>query len=120
MYIQWALDQKRNDGNGKMSSPTRGLVAPWVKESWEKLSKDVTRKCFKLCGLTLNLDGSGDHAWCENTFGINYRELLAEQREVWQNAHVHQLPPLKLPDIPGAAMTLVTPFLLQLTYSRLT
>ena len=35
------------------------------------LSPEVIRQCFKVCGLTLNLDGSEDHAWCLHTLGRN-------------------------------------------------
>ena len=62
----WALDQTRDQANGKMSSPSRGQAA-----TWGVLSPEVIRQCFKVCGLTLNLDGSEDHAWCLHTLGRN-------------------------------------------------
>ena len=57
LYMAGALDQTRDEANGKMS-PSRGQVAAWVKEAWAALSPDVMRQCFKVCGLTLNLDGT--------------------------------------------------------------
>ena len=102
LYTTWALDQTRDDANGKMS-PRRGQVATWAKEAWGPSSPEVIRQCFKVCGLTLNLDGSKDHAWCLHTLGRNYRELLADQRQVWENAHGLELPPLQLLDLPAAA-----------------
>ncbi|CAN0377054.1 unnamed protein product, partial [Pylaiella littoralis] len=38
----------------------QGLVATWVKEVWDNISERTIRSCFKVCGLTLNLDGSED------------------------------------------------------------
>lgn len=102
LHTAWALDETRDEANGKMSSPSRGQVATWVKEAWGGMSPEVIRQCFKVCGLTLNLDGSEDHAWCLHKLGGNYRELVAEQRKVWQDAHGVELPPLQLPDLSAA------------------
>ena len=60
------------------------------------------KTCFKICGLTLALDGSEDHAWCEHNFGEDYRDLLEEQHAVWLAEHPDvTVPPLKLPKVPG-------------------
>ena len=99
LYTGWALNQPKDEADGKLPSPSRGQVATWVKEAWGGMSPEMIRQCFKVCGLTLNLDGSEDHAWCLLKLGGNYRKLLAEQREVWQNAHGVELPPLQLPDL---------------------
>ncbi|CAN0437062.1 unnamed protein product [Pylaiella littoralis] len=98
-YTIWIRD---NFGRSreKVSAPSRGLVATWVKEVWEGISERTIRSCFKVCGLTLNLDGSEDHAWCTSTFGANYREVFGEQREEWEQAHGIDLEPLQLPVIP--------------------
>lgn len=103
LHRAWALDQTRDEAGGKMPSPSRGQVATWVKEAWGGMSPEVIRQCFKVCGLTLNLDGSEDHAWCLHKLGGNYRELVAEQREAWQDAHGVELPPLQLPDLIAAS-----------------
>ena len=60
----------------------------------------MVTKRFKVRGLTLNLDGSEDHEWCEHNFGKDYRQLLAEQRETWEKAHAPELPLLQLPLVP--------------------
>ena len=66
----------------------------------------MVKTCFKICGLTLSLDGSEDHAWCMHNFGEGYRELLEEQRVEWLAEHPGvPLPPLQLPEIPAASST---------------
>ena len=50
------------------------------------ITPDVVKMCFKLCGPTLALDGSKDHAWCMHNFGEGYRELLQQQRVEWEAA----------------------------------
>ncbi|CAM9291828.1 unnamed protein product, partial [Pylaiella littoralis] len=57
--IIWIQDNFGRSGE-KVSAPSRGLVATWVKEVWEGISERTIRSCFKVCGLTLNLDGSED------------------------------------------------------------
>ncbi|CAN0151672.1 unnamed protein product, partial [Pylaiella littoralis] len=98
-YTSWIRDNYGRSGQ-KVTAPSRGLVATWVKEVWDNISERTIRSCFKVCGLTLNLDGSEDHAWCIYTFGDNYREVLREQREEWEQAHGIGLEPLQLPVIP--------------------
>ena len=67
---------------------------------WASISVETIRTCFKACGLTLNLDGSEDHEWCLHTFGEKYRDVLVQQREVWEQAHGMELEPLQLPIVP--------------------
>ena len=35
-------------------------VLQWVKLAWEAVSEDVVRKSFRVCGITVNPDGSED------------------------------------------------------------
>ncbi|CAN0232833.1 unnamed protein product, partial [Pylaiella littoralis] len=58
-YTIWIRDNFGRSGE-KVSAPSRGLLATWVKEVWEGISERTIRSCFKVCGLTLNLDGSED------------------------------------------------------------
>ena len=60
----------------------------------------MVTKCFKICGLNLNLDGSKDHEWCEHNFGKDYRQLLTYQREAREKVHDEELHPLQLPPVP--------------------
>ena len=60
----------------------------------------MVTKSLKVCGLTLNLDGSENHEWCEHNFGKDYRQLLTEQREAWKKVNDQKLPPLQLPLVP--------------------
>ncbi|CAN0173414.1 unnamed protein product, partial [Pylaiella littoralis] len=58
-YTSWIRDNYGRSGQ-KVTAPSRGLVATWVKEVWDNISERTIRSCFKVCGLTLNLDGSED------------------------------------------------------------
>ena len=91
---------------GKLKPPGRGAVSTWCKESWTVITPETVRTCFKICGLTLALDGSEDHAWCTHNFGEGYRELLQQQRVEWEAAHLGvTLPPFQLLEIPVASGT---------------
>lgn len=100
-YTHWRKEEfERLGAAGKIEAPGRGIVAMWVKDVWGSISAETIRTCFKACGLTLNLDGSEDHEWCLHTFGEKYRDVLVDQREVWEKAHGVELEPLQLPVIP--------------------
>ena len=86
---------------GKLQPPGRGTVSKWCKKAWEMITPDVVEMCFKICGLTLALDGLEDHAWCIHDFGEGYRELLQQQRVEWEAAHSDvTLASLQLPVVP--------------------
>ena len=55
-------DAQRNE-HGYPETPSRGLVAQWVKKSWDALTADDIRPSFKKAGLLLPFDGSEDEAW---------------------------------------------------------
>ncbi|CAB1115406.1 unnamed protein product [Ectocarpus sp. CCAP 1310/34] len=87
--------------SGKLKPPERGVVSTWCKEAWESVTSETVKTCFKICGLTLALDGNKNHAWCKHNFGEDYRDLLEEQHAVWLAEHPDvTLPPLKLPKVP--------------------
>ena len=87
---------------GKLKPPGRGAVSTWCKASWA----ETVNTCFKICGLTLVLDGSEDHAWYTHNVGEGYRELLQQQRVEWEAAHPDvTLPPLQLPEVPVTSGT---------------
>lgn len=54
-----------------------------MKDVWDSLSENTIHSCFRVFGLTLDLDGGEDHAWCTHSFGDNYHEVLTEQCEAW-------------------------------------
>ncbi|CAB1099466.1 unnamed protein product [Ectocarpus sp. CCAP 1310/34] len=88
--------------SGKMKPPERGIVSTWCKEAWESITPETVKTCFKISALTLALDGSEGHAWCEHNFGEDCRDLLEEQHAVWLAEHLDvTLPPLKLLKEPG-------------------
>ena len=51
-----------NSTTGKLQPPGREAASTWCKESWTAITLDMVKTCFKICGLTLALDGSEDHA----------------------------------------------------------
>ncbi|CAM9405149.1 unnamed protein product, partial [Hapterophycus canaliculatus] len=46
---------------GKLKPPGRRMVSTWSKEAWAAITPGFAMTCFKICGLTLSLDGSEDH-----------------------------------------------------------
>ncbi|CAB1114542.1 unnamed protein product [Ectocarpus sp. CCAP 1310/34] len=96
------LDDFKDPKTGKLAPPGRGAVATWCKNAWASITPETVKTCFKICGLTLALDGSEDHAWCLHNFGDGYRELLEQQRVEWLAEHPNvTLPPLQLPKVPA-------------------
>ncbi|CAB1098038.1 unnamed protein product [Ectocarpus sp. CCAP 1310/34] len=101
-YTAYSASAVADARSGKLKPPERGVVSTWCKKAWESITPETVKTCFKICGLTLALDGSEDHAWCEHNFGEDYRDLLEEQHAVWLAEHPDvTLPPLKLPKVPG-------------------
>ncbi|CAB1103493.1 unnamed protein product [Ectocarpus sp. CCAP 1310/34] len=101
-YTAYSASAVADALSGKLKPPERGVVSTWCKEAWESITPKTVKTCFKICGLTLALDGREDHAWCEHNFGENCRDLLDEQHAVWLAEHPDvTLPPLKLPKVPG-------------------
>ncbi|CAB1102966.1 unnamed protein product [Ectocarpus sp. CCAP 1310/34] len=103
-YTQYMASAIADPKTGKLQPPGRGLVSTWCKESWAAITAETVKMCFKVCGLTLALDGSEDDAWCTHNFGEGYREVLVQQRAEWgaQRPGV-TLPPLQLPEVSSAS-----------------
>ncbi|CAN0463829.1 unnamed protein product [Ascophyllum nodosum] len=100
-YTTYTATAVEDPKTGKLKPPGRGKVSTWCKGSWAAITPEVVQTCFKVCGLTLALDGSEDDAWCVHNFGEGYRELLQQQRVTWEAAHPGvTLPPLQLPKVP--------------------
>ncbi|CAN0393997.1 unnamed protein product [Ascophyllum nodosum] len=94
-YTTYTATAVEDPKTGKLKPPGRGKVSTWCKESWAATTPEVVKTFFKVCGLTLALDGSEDDAWCVHNFGEGYRELLQQQRVAWEAAHPGvTLPPL--------------------------
>ena len=45
---------------GNLKAPARRLLVDWVVAAWDKLDVDMIKKSFKVCGLSVNTDGSED------------------------------------------------------------
>ena len=105
-YTASAIADPKTD---KLKPPGRGAVSTWCKESRAAIISERVKTCFKICGLTLALGGSKNHAWYTHNFGEGYRELLQQQRVEWEAAHLDvTLPPLQLPEVPVASGTNLT------------
>ena len=105
LYTAYTAKAKADAKTGKLKPPGRGQVSTWCKEAWAAITPDLVKTCFKICGLTLALDGIEDDAWCVHNFGEGYRELLQQQRVEWEAAHPGvTLPPLNLPASPEGAI----------------
>ncbi|CAM9308990.1 unnamed protein product, partial [Ectocarpus sp. 12 AP-2014] len=103
-YTQYMALAIADPRTGKLQPPGRGLVSTWCKESWAGITPETVKMCFKVCGLTLALDGSEDDAWCTHNFGEGYREVLLQQRAEWEAQHPGvTLPPLQLPEMSSAS-----------------
>ncbi|CAB1119062.1 unnamed protein product [Ectocarpus sp. CCAP 1310/34] len=61
---------KRGD-HGYPEAPSRGLVAQWVKKSWDALTADEVRASWRKAGLLLPFDGSEDEAWANKELNSN-------------------------------------------------
>ena len=61
---------------GKSQPPGRGTMSTWCKMSWAMIMPDVVRICFKICDLTLALDGGEDHAWCTHNVCEGYLKKI--------------------------------------------
>ncbi|CAM9915919.1 unnamed protein product [Ectocarpus sp. 8 AP-2014] len=100
-YTAYTATAVADPTTGKLNPLGRGMVSTWCREAWAAITPDTVKTCFKICGLTLALDGSEDHAWCMHNFGEGYGELLQKQRVEWEKTHPGvSLPPLQLPEVP--------------------
>ena len=43
-----------------MRAPSKALCLQWVKECWDGLSTDIILKSFRVCGISVDVDSSGD------------------------------------------------------------
>ena len=46
----------------KLAPTGRGTVSTWCKKAWAIIPSNVVKMLFKICGLTIALDGSEDDA----------------------------------------------------------
>ncbi|CAN0061695.1 unnamed protein product, partial [Pylaiella littoralis] len=60
IYTRHQASAQADPKTGKLKPPGRGLVAKWCKEAWASITPETVKTCFKICGLTLALDGSED------------------------------------------------------------
>ncbi|CAM9493736.1 unnamed protein product, partial [Pylaiella littoralis] len=62
MYTAHTATAVADTRTGKLKPPGRGQVSTWCKQAWAQITPELVKTCFKICGLTLALDGSEDHA----------------------------------------------------------
>ena len=63
MYTAYSAKAVPDPKTGKLQPPGRGAVSAWCKEAWASITADTVKTCFKICGLTLALNGREDHDW---------------------------------------------------------
>ncbi|KAJ8283220.1 hypothetical protein COCON_G00020700 [Conger conger] len=81
---------KEYTAGGYLKAPARHLLVDWVVAAWEKLDKEMIRKSFKVCGLSLKTDGSEDDlilCFREGQACAAGREALAQLRQRGQENH---------------------------------
>lgn len=61
-YTAYTATAVADNTTGELKPPGRGMVSTWCKESWATITPEMVKTCSKVCGLTLALDGSEDHA----------------------------------------------------------
>ncbi|CAN0208780.1 unnamed protein product, partial [Pylaiella littoralis] len=62
MYTAHTAKAATDSRTGKLKPPGRGQVSTWCKQAWAQITPELVKTCFKICGLTVALDGSEDHA----------------------------------------------------------
>ncbi|CAN0050933.1 unnamed protein product, partial [Pylaiella littoralis] len=60
MYTKHSASAARDPKTGKLTPPGRGAVSTWCKDAWATITPEMVKTCFKICGLSLALDGSED------------------------------------------------------------
>ncbi|CAN0437947.1 unnamed protein product, partial [Pylaiella littoralis] len=60
MYTAHTATAVPDTRTGKLKPPGRGQVSTWCKQAWAQITPELVKTCFKICGLTLALDGSED------------------------------------------------------------
>lgn len=57
------------DEHGYPEAPSSGLLAQWIKKSWDALTADDMRSSWRKAGVLLPFDGSEDEAWTNKELG---------------------------------------------------
>ncbi|CAM9878076.1 unnamed protein product, partial [Pylaiella littoralis] len=60
MYTKHSASAARDPKTGNLTPPGRGAVSTWCKDALATITPEMVKTCFKICGLSLALDGSED------------------------------------------------------------
>ena len=61
LYNDWMVSgEKSYTPAGNLHAPDKALCLKWVTETWGSVSSDVICKSFRVCGISINPDGSED------------------------------------------------------------
>ena len=61
LYNEWiANGEKSYTAAGNVRAPDKLLCLRWVKKAWEKVSREVIVKSFRVCGISVAIDSSKD------------------------------------------------------------
>ena len=60
-WMTWMMSgEKTFTPGGQLRAASLVTVCQWVKESWQKLSKEMVERSFKKCGISNAVDGTED------------------------------------------------------------
>ena len=82
-YSQWmATGPKTYTAAGNVRAPSKALCLQWVKECWEALPAKIIQKSFRVCGISVNTDGTEDeeiHCLKEGGVAADARESIRKR-----------------------------------------
>ena len=83
LYNEWmATGEKLYTAAGNMHAPDKALYLRWVNEAWNSVMTEVVIKSFRVCGISVNTDGSEDgeiHCIKEGEIGAEASPIIAEK-----------------------------------------
>ena len=83
LYSEWmATGEKSYTAAGNMRAPDKALCLRWVKEAWNSVTTEVVIKSFRVCGISVDTDGSEDgeiHCIKEGEIAAEASPVIAEK-----------------------------------------
>ena len=82
-YDEWmATGKKSYTPAGNVRAPSKLQAVQWVKKAWSVVHEDMVRKSFRVCGISVNVNGSEDgEISCIKEGGIAYdaKKIIEEE-----------------------------------------
>ena len=83
LYSEWmATGEKSYTAAGNTRAPDKALCLRWVKEAWNSVTTEVVIKSFRVCGISVDTDGSEDgeiHCIKEGEIAAEASPVIAEK-----------------------------------------